>query len=198
MIDNMNATYFLFGDGIYIPFNFIDDNTSNNKFGNTLKIELGVVSAEYTNFKFVHIPIKLAKSKVSLVANLSYMGPVNQEGNSNDSIWSDYNPESLEDGVIFRKSDYDEYAQPLEHETTMIFASKNLNADGYMLSDSSIKTMTMRNIYYEGIKASNININYITNFNDAYYGGVLDGPIYNGQGNYTTQDTIISASNPAG
>ena len=78
----------------------------------------------------------------------------------------------------------------------MIFISKNLNADCYMLSDSSIKTMTMRNIYYEGIKASNINIDHETNFNDAYYGGALDLPIYNGQGNYTTQDAIIAASNP--
>ena len=196
MIDNMNATYFLFGDGNYIPFNFIDDNTSNNKFGNTLKIELGEVPTEYTNFKFVHIPVKLTKAKVALVNNLSYMGPVNQEGNSNESIWSRYNPESLEDGVIFRKSGYEEHSQPLEHETTMIFASKNLNTDCYMLSDSSIKTMTMHNIYYEGIKASNINIEYMINFNDAYYGGVLDGPIYNGQGNGTTQDAIISASNP--
>ena len=79
----------------------------------------------------------------------------------------------------------------------MIFASKNLDGDCYMLSDSSIKTMTMRNIYYEGIKASNINIDYINDFNDAYYGGVLDGPIYNGQSNHTTQDAIIAASNPA-
>ena len=196
MIDNMNATYFLFGDGNYIPFNFIDDNTSNNKFGNTLKIELGEVLTEYTNFKFVHIPVKLTKAKVALVNNLSYMGSVNQKGNSNESIWSKYNPESLEDGVIFRKYGYEEYSQPLEHETTMIFASKNLDADCYMLSDSSIKTMTMRNIYYEGIKASNINIEYIINFNDAYYGGVLDGPIYNGQSKDTTQDAIISASNP--
>ena len=78
----------------------------------------------------------------------------------------------------------------------MIFASKTLDADCYMLSDSSIKTMTMRNIYYEGIKASNINIEHIINFNDAYYGGVLDGPIYNGQGKDTTQDAIIVASNP--
>ena len=196
MIDNMNATYFLFGDGIYIPFSFIDDNTSNNKFGNTLKIDLGRVPTEYTNFKFVHIPIKLIKSKIVLVKNLSYMGSVNQEGNSNDSIWSNYNPESLEDGVIFRKYSYDKYSQPLEHETTMIFASKNQNADCYMLSDSSIKTMTMRNIYYEGIKASNININHMLDFNDAYYGGVLDESIYNGQGNGTTQDAIIVASNP--
>lgn len=196
MIDNMNATYFLFGDGIYIPFDFVDDNTSNNKFGNTLKIDLGEVPAEYTNFKFVHIPVKLTKAKVALVNNLSYMGPVNREGNSNESIWSKYNPESLEDGVIFRKYGYDEYSQPLEHETTMIFASKNLDADCCMLSDSSIKTMTMRNIYYEGIKASNINIEYMTDFNEAYYGGVLDGPIYNGQSNDTTQDAIIVASNP--
>ena len=54
----------------------------------------------------------------------------------------------------------------------------------------------MRNIYYEGIKASNININHMLDFNDVYYGGVLDGSIYNGQGNGTTQDAIISASNP--
>ena len=196
MIDNMNATYFLFGDGIYIPFNFVDDNTSNNKFGNTLKIDLGGVPTEYTNFKFVHIPIKLTKSKVILVTNLSYMGPVNQEGTDNKSVWSKFNLESLEDGVIFKKYDYDEYSQPLEHETTMIFASKNINVDCYMLSDSSIKTMTMRNIYYEGIKASNININHMLDFNDAYYGGVLDESIYNGQGNGTTQDAIIVASNP--
>ena len=36
----------------------------------------------------------------------------------------------------------------------------------------------------------------MTDFNDAYYGGVLDGPIYNGQGNRTIQDAIIAASNP--
>lgn len=195
MIDNKDATYFLFGDGNYIPFNFVNDNISNNKFGNILKIELGD-TVEYTNFKFVHVPIKLAKSKVKLVNNLSYMGTVNQEGTSNVSIWSEFNPESIEDGVMFKKYDLIEHSQPLEHETTMIFVTKNLNFNSHILSDSSIKTMTMCNIYYEGIKTSKIDINDPYYDNDAYFGGVLDEPIYIGQGNYTVQDTIISASNP--
>ena len=197
MIDNKDATYFLFGDGNYIPFNFVNDNTSNNKFGNTLKIELGG-TVEYINFKFVHVPIKLAKSKVKLVNNLSYMGSVNQEGTSNVSIWSEFNPESIEDGVMFKKYDFIDHSQPLEHETTMIFVTKNLNFNSHILSDSSIKSMTMRNIYYEGIKTSKIDINDPYYDNDAYFGGILDEPIYLGQGNYTVQDTIISASNPVG
>ena len=197
MIDNMNATYFLFGDGTYIPFRFIDDNTSNNKFGNTLKIDLRGIPADYTNFKFVHIPVKLTNCSVRLGNNLSYMGPVNQEGTDNNSIWSDFNPESLEDGIIFGKTNFIGYSQPLEHETTMFFAPQNQNSDCYMLSNSSRKTMTTGFVYFEGLKTLAINVN-LTSFNDIYLGGVLDATIYYELDDYTTQDNIIAATNLVG
>ena len=196
MIDNMNATYFLFGDGNYIPFEFVDDNTSNNKFGSTLKIKFTMIPPNYTKFKFVHVPVKLTKSSLKLATNLAYMGDVNQSGTTNKDIWSEYNPKSLEDGVMFLSQNFNS-AQPSEHKTSMIFAPRGQNPDCYMLSDSSRKTMTMFFMYFEGIKTSAIDIDSMTSFNDIYVGGMLDKPIYYSQGHFTVQDDIISNANTA-
>lgn len=201
MIDNKNATYFLFGDGNYIPFEFVNDNTLNNKFGSTLKIDISINSTDYDDynkFKFVHVPIKLMKSHIEIASSLSYMGPVNKSGTINETIWSAFNPESPEDGVIFSthlEDDVMTIYQPLEHETTMIFTYRNQTSPFRMFSDSSKKTMTKLYRYYEGIKVSEINAEKVTIYNDLYLGGVLDLPIYAGLYDLTVQDAIIDASN---
>ena len=195
MIDNKNATYFLFGDGNYIPFEFTDDNTFNNKFGSALKIRVLGNPAEYTEFKFVHIPVKLTKSRYHITDTLAYMGPVNQEGINNKSIWSNFNPESLENGVILMSANSNPKTQPAEHETVMIFVPQKQNSDYHILSSSSVKTMTNFYIYYKGIKTSKIVIDNYNN-NDAYLGGALDEPIYHPLMNETVQDGIITFTSP--
>lgn len=198
MIDNKNATYFLFGDGNYIPFEFVDDDTLNNKFGSTLKIHVLGNIAEYTKFKFVHIPVKLSKSQYYILNSLVYMGPMNQEGTDNKSIWSKFNPEFIENGVILMSSG-DFKSQPLEHETTMTFSPQKQNSDYHILSSSSAKTMTNLHAYYKGIKTSKIVMdNSIYLENEVYLGGSLDNPIYHPLMNETAQDGIIFSTDRIG
>lgn len=197
MIDNKNATYFLFGDGNYIPFEFVSNSTVNNKFGSTLKIrEIGNVE-EYTEFKFVHVPVKLTKSRYNIIDSLVYMGPVNQEGTDNKSIWSNYNPESIKDGIILTCASIN--AQPLEHETTMIFTPQKQLSDYHILSRSPTKTVTNCHVYYKGIKTSKIIMDSdIWYENEVYLGGPLDESIYYPMENITVQDGIIIYTSPIG
>ena len=197
MIDNKNATYFLFGDGNYIPFEFTDDDTFNNKFGSALKIHVFGNPAEYTEFKFVHVPVKLTKSYYRIWNTLAYMGPVDQEGTDNTSIWRNFNSEFLENGVILTNFNSSLKTQPAEHETSMIFAPQKENSDYHILSNSSAKTMTNMYTYYKGIKTSKIVMNNdIFDGNDVYLGGALDECIYHPLDNRTTQDGIINLTNP--